>query len=236
MILPACGRGAHGRQVGLVGHGGVVLAGDEGLRRRAGLHVHDRHVLHGQAVLLQEPGEREIGRGAGRRGRDRLALEVLDRGDRRCAPPCRRRRRSCRAGRSASSATPLAFHTTQVSTVVAAHWMSPDCDREVAARLRDLLDRHVEAVLLEDAGLLGEGQRREAGPAARCRSPPSCPARRRRLPQAANNTIPPNSLPTSSLPPIARTASPKAGRRPSRSSLQGGSATAPAFYVSNVRT
>jgi hypothetical protein len=32
------------------------------------------------------------------------------------------------------------------------------------ARLRDLLDRHVEAVFREDAGLLGERQRREAGP------------------------------------------------------------------------
>ena len=38
-------------------------------------------------------------------------------------------------------------------------------DRQVAVLLRDLLDRHVEAVLLEDAGLLGERQRREAGPA-----------------------------------------------------------------------
>ena len=38
-------------------------------------------------------------------------------------------------------------------------------DREVAVLLRDLLDRHVEAVLLEDARLLGERQRREAGPA-----------------------------------------------------------------------
>src|SRR5262249_53538420 len=32
------------------------------------------------------------------------------------------------------------------------------------ARLRDLLHRHVEPVLGEDAGLLGEGERREAGP------------------------------------------------------------------------
>jgi hypothetical protein len=45
-------------------------------------------------------------------------------------------------------ATPAAFHTTQV-----------------ARGLRDLPDRHVEAVLLEDAGLLREGERREAGPA-----------------------------------------------------------------------
>jgi hypothetical protein len=37
-------------------------------------------------------------------------------------------------------------------------------DRQVPARLRDLLDRHVEAVLLEDAGLAREGDRREARP------------------------------------------------------------------------
>jgi hypothetical protein len=35
----------------------------------------------------------------------------------------------------------------------------------VAVLLRDLLDRHVQAVLLEQAGLLGQRQRREAGPA-----------------------------------------------------------------------
>ena len=35
----------------------------------------------------------------------------------------------------------------------------------MAARLRDFLDGHVEAVLGENAGLLGERQRRKAGPA-----------------------------------------------------------------------
>ena len=35
----------------------------------------------------------------------------------------------------------------------------------MAAGLRHLDDVHVEAVLLEDAGLLGERQRRKAGPA-----------------------------------------------------------------------
>src|SRR5205085_10974305 len=38
-------------------------------------------------------------------------------------------------------------------------------DREVAILLRNLLDRHVEAVLLEEARFLGQGERREAGPA-----------------------------------------------------------------------
>jgi superfamily II DNA helicase RecQ len=58
----------------------------------------------------------------------------------------------------------LAFHTTQVSTVVAAHCMSP----EAMARWRlaaGLLDGDVEAVLLEDAGFLRQRQRRKAGPA-----------------------------------------------------------------------
>src|SRR4029077_13769546 len=38
-------------------------------------------------------------------------------------------------------------------------------DGEVAVLLRDLLDRHVEALLLEQARFLGERERREAGPA-----------------------------------------------------------------------
>src|SRR5690606_27251130 len=37
---------------------------------------------------------------------------------------------------------------------------------EMAAGLRYLLQCHVEPVLLEDAGLLGERERRKAGPAA----------------------------------------------------------------------
>ena len=62
-------------------------------------------------------------------------------------------------------AMPLVFHTIQVSTVVAAHCRSP----EAMARWRSFcgifLMVHVEAVGLVDAGLLGERQRREAGPA-----------------------------------------------------------------------
>ena len=49
--------------------------------------------------------------------------------------------------------------------MVAAHWMSPDGDREMPVLLRDLLEGDVEAVLLEDPGLFGERQRRKAGPA-----------------------------------------------------------------------
>ena len=117
-----------------------------------------------QAVLLQHPGQREVGRGARRDGRDGLALQVGDLRDvvahdhavgavalveledlrRRDAvgvphdPGLDRRRRALHVARG---------------------------DRQVAVLLRDLLDRDVEAVLLEDAGLLGERQRREAGPA-----------------------------------------------------------------------
>ena len=102
----------------------------------------------------------------GRRGRHRLALQVGDRARCRCAPPCRRRRRTCRAGRSAWSARRWRSTTIQVSTVVAAHWMSP----EAMARWRSFCGIFLivtsSAVLLEDAGLLGQRQRREAGPAA----------------------------------------------------------------------
>ena len=72
--------------------------------------------------------------------------------------------------------------------MVAAHWMSP----EPMARwrlLRDLLQRHVEAVLLEDAGLAGERQRRKARPAAEADgdlgSSASCRLRQRPMTAAA---------------------------------------------------
>ena len=155
---------AHRREIGLVGHRDVVLSGDEGLRGRSRLHVDDGHVLHAQAVLLQEPGEREIGRGAGRGGRDLLALDVLD-------------RRDAVAHHHAVGAVGLVEleHLRGRDAVRVPHDPGLDRgggalhvarrDREMAARLRDLLDRHVEAVLGEDAGLLGERERREAGPA-----------------------------------------------------------------------
>ncbi len=129
----------------------------------AGSSVDDGHVLHGEAVLLQEPGQREIGRGAGRGGRDLLALHVLDGGD-------------VVAHHHAVGAVGL-VHLEQLGGGDAVG--VPDDpglhrggraldvargDREMPARLRDLLDGHVEAVLREDAGLLGQRERREAGP------------------------------------------------------------------------
>ena len=63
-------------------------------------------------------------------------------------------------------ATPLAFHTIHVSTVVAAHCTSP----EAIARCRSFCGMNlmvdVDAVLLEDTGLLGQRQRGEARPPA----------------------------------------------------------------------
>ena len=77
---------------------------------------------------------------------DGLALEVGDLRD------VRARRHAVgailRAGRICFVSTPFAFQTSQVSTVVAAHWMSPEAI-EVAALLRDLLDRGVDAVFLK---------------------------------------------------------------------------------------
>ena len=164
MILPASRLVAHRREIRLVGHRDVVLPGDEGLRGRPRLHVDDGDVLHRQAVLLQEPGEREVGRGAGRGGRDLLALDVLD-------------RRDGVAHHHAVGAVGLVEledlrggdavrvpHDPGLDRGGGALHVARG-DREVAARLRDLLDGHVEAVLGEDAGLLGERQRREAGPA-----------------------------------------------------------------------
>ena len=162
--LAACRRCAHRRQIGLVGHRGVVLAGDERLRRRGRLEVDDVHVLHRQAVLLQEPGQREVGRGAGRGRGDRLALEVGD-------------LRDVVAHGHAVGAVALVELEDLLGRDAVGVPDDPGLDRgrraldvargdrEVAVLLRDLLDVDVEAVLLEDAGFLGERQRREAGPA-----------------------------------------------------------------------
>src|ERR1700730_15219977 len=61
-------------------------------------------------------------------------------------------------------ATPLAFHTIQVSTVVAAHWMSP----EAMARCRlacGIFLRVMSIPLLEKMPLyLGKDERRETRP------------------------------------------------------------------------
>jgi hypothetical protein len=78
--LAGFGLGAHGAQVRLVGHCGVDArgAGDHRVGSRLRLEVDDVHVLQGQAVLVEEPGQREVRRRAGRTGRHGLALQVLD--------------------------------------------------------------------------------------------------------------------------------------------------------------
>ena len=164
MILPALRIVAHGREVGLVGHRRVVLAGDERLRGGGGLEIDDGDILHRQPVLLEEPGQREIGRGARRGRRDGLALEVGD-------------LRDVAANGHAVGAVAL-VHLEDLLRRHAAR--VPDdpgldgrrraldvarCDREVTVLLRDHLERDVEAVLLEDPGLLGERERLESRPA-----------------------------------------------------------------------
>ena len=154
---------AHRRDERLISHRRVVLAGKEGLRRGVRLQIDDGHVLGRHAVLVQHPGEHEIGRRAGRRGRDGLALEVGDRLD-------------VVAGDDAVGA--IGF--VELEYLLRRHAIGvpyePGFDRgggalqvaagdgERPAGLRYLLQDHIEPVLLENSGLLGECQRREAGP------------------------------------------------------------------------
>ena len=129
----------------------------------AGLQIGDRHVLHRKPVLLQEPGEREVGRGAGCGGQHRLALQVLDRGD-------------VVAHHHAVGAVGLVELEDLLGRDAVGVPDDPGLDRgcsaldvaggdrQVAVLLRDLPDADVEAVLLEDAGFLGQRQRRKSRP------------------------------------------------------------------------
>jgi hypothetical protein len=117
-----------------------------------------------EAVLLQEPGEREIGRGAGPRGRHRLALHVLDRGDgvahdHAVGAVRLVHLKELRGGDAIGIPHDPGLDRGRRTLDVAGG------DREMAAPLRNLLERDVEAVLGEDAGLLGEDERRKSGPA-----------------------------------------------------------------------
>ncbi len=118
-----------------------------------------------EAVLLQEPGQREIGRGARRRSRNRLALHILDRLDGRCARPCRRRHRTCRAGTAAWWRRHWRSTTTQVSTVVAAHCTSPEAMARWRLACGIFLMVTSRPFLAKMPASFAKGQRRKAGPA-----------------------------------------------------------------------
>ena len=163
MILPLSGAARTLGEIGLVGHGRVALPGNERLRCCCRLQIGDGHVLHRKPVLLQEPGEREIGCGTGRGRQHRLALQLLDRLD-------------VVAHRHAIGAVGL----VELEDLLGRHAVGvPDDpgldrgggaldvtrgDRQVAVLLRDLPDGDVEPVLLEDAGFLGQRQRGKARP------------------------------------------------------------------------
>jgi hypothetical protein len=117
-----------------------------------------------QAVLLQHPGQGEVGRGAGRAGGHGLALQVADLGDagldhHAVGAIALVELEDLRGGHAVGVPHHPGFHRGGGALHVARG------DGQVAVLLRDLLDRHVEPVLLEDAGFLGQRQRREAGPA-----------------------------------------------------------------------
>jgi hypothetical protein len=156
--------GAHGGEVGLVGHRGVVLAGHEGLRSGLRLERDQLDILHRHAVLVEHPGQAEVRRGARRADADGLALQV-------------------------GEALDVVAHGQAVGTIGLVHLedlhdrhavgvpghMGLDRRRraldrargqgQVAVLLRNHFDFDLQPVLLEDAGLVGQGERREAGPA-----------------------------------------------------------------------
>src|SRR5262245_19316774 len=163
--LAGVGFVAHRRQVPLVGHRRIVLPGDEGLRRRPGFEVDDLHVLHREPVLLEHPGEREIRRRAGRRSGHGLALELPDPSD------AVAHDHAVGAVRFVQLHDLLDRDPVRVPHDEGLHRRRraldvAGCDGEVPVLLRNELDRHVDAVLLEDACLVGERERRKARPPA----------------------------------------------------------------------
>src|SRR5260221_2791196 len=163
--LAGLGFRGYRRDVGLVGHHRVVLPGKERLRRRAWIDRHHRYVLRRQSILAQHPRHHEVRRGAGRLRADLLALEIGDLGD------VVARDHAVGAVALVHLENLFGRHAVGVphEPGLGGCGGGPDVARrnpEVARLLRNLLDGGVDAVLLEDAGLLSERDRREAGPAA----------------------------------------------------------------------
>jgi hypothetical protein len=165
MIFPLVRLRAHRRQVRLVRQGRVALAGNERLRRRLRAHRHADHVLHRHAVLLQDVRQHEVLHRTRAVDVDRLALELLDRID-------------VVAHREPVAAVRLVdqrnLHGVDPGggpddVLVDRGRRGVECsggERRRALHRRDHADLDVDAVLLEEAGVLGELERLEAGPSA----------------------------------------------------------------------
>ena len=164
MILPACGASRTVGQVGLVRHRRVVLARDERLRGRPGLMLTTVTSFTDMPFFLRNHASVKYGAVPGARGADGLALEVGDLRD------------VVARGHAVGAVALVELEDLRGRHAVGVpHDPGLDgrrraldiagSDGEVPVLLRNFLDVDVEAVLLEDAGLLGEGERREAGPA-----------------------------------------------------------------------
>ena len=156
---------AHRRKVGLVSHGRIVLPGDKGRGRSLRRQGHKIDILERHAVFHQDPGEAEIRRGARCIDTDVLALEIADLVD-------------AGARGKAVGAVGLVqlHHLHQGHTGCGPADVSlyrrggalhiAGGNRKMAVFLRDELDRHIDAVFLENACFFSQRQRRKAGPPA----------------------------------------------------------------------
>jgi hypothetical protein len=121
-------------------------------------------ILQGHAVLLQHPGQREVGRRAGRAGGHGLALQVGDLADVRLdhhaiGAEALVELEDLRGGHAVGIPDDPGFNRGGGALDVARG------DGQVAVFLRNLLDADVQPVLLEQAGLARQRQRGKAGPA-----------------------------------------------------------------------
>ena len=161
--LAGAGVGAHRGQVGLIGHGRIVLPGDKGLGRRLGLQRHGLDVLHGHAVLVQHPGQTEVGSRARRADGDGLAfqigkvLDVVAHGNAICAIGLVHLE-DLHDGHAIGVPGHMRLHGGGGTL------HGTRGQRQMPVLLGNHLDFDIEAVLLEDPGLVRKRQWREACP------------------------------------------------------------------------
>ena len=158
-------------QEGLVGHGGINArrACDHGVRGSLRLEVHHLDIFHGKAVFAQHPGEREIGCSARRAGGNGLALQFLDAVDaglhhHAVSPVALVELEDLRGGHAIGVPDDPGFHCGRGTLDVARS------DGEVTVFLRDFFQCDVQSVLLEEARLFCERERRKARPARQSNS------------------------------------------------------------------
>ena len=163
--------GAYRTQKWLVGHGGIQVgnACNDGIRCSLRLQANQLDVFDAHAIFLEHPGQGEVGRCAGCADSDCFAFQVAHLGD---------------AGFNHDAVRSKAFvKLKNLRGRYAVGVPGDPCfnrgggalhvtrgNRQMAVFLRNLFDRHIQPVFLENSCFFGQRQRRETSPAGHGKS------------------------------------------------------------------